>query len=245
MKTIIIAAILLVTSYAQAIPVLDQIYFDPVLNSTGGTSRPDNSFRRAQTFTVGIGGLLNSVDVFDGGGLGSILNFWQMSGTPGSMRILATSNGVPTFTVLASMNVALYTTDNWVTWDFSSSGLFVTPGEVLALDLLIPMQGPGWSGHVPGGYSGGADYFLNTEFGILNFTRNTNLDVDWFFRTFVGEGERSGLQPLPPPPPPPRSIPEPSALWLLLAGSLVLLWTKFSRRPAKKLKSEWTNFARL
>lgn len=61
--TIIVFAIC--ESRVRATPVLDQIYFDPVANFFGGSSVQDNSFRRAQTFTVGLAGLLNSVDMMN------------------------------------------------------------------------------------------------------------------------------------------------------------------------------------
>jgi len=128
-------------SSVGATPVLDQIYFDPLTNTSGGPSVADNSFRRAQTFTVGLGGTLDHV---------------QMRGDAGSsMRILATTGGVPTFTVLASTGSFLTTGDGWISWDLSSSGLAVTPGEVLVMDML----GGSWGGHTPGGYAGGAGYF--------------------------------------------------------------------------------------
>ena len=46
--------------------MLDQIYFDPLTNTSGGPSVADNSFRRAQTFTVGLGGTLDHVQMLMG-----------------------------------------------------------------------------------------------------------------------------------------------------------------------------------
>jgi hypothetical protein len=74
--------------YCGATLVLDQIYFDPLENIFGLPSQPASNpqTRRAQTFTVAIGGLLNRVDnriVFS-------------PGSQGVMRTLATVNGVPT-----------------------------------------------------------------------------------------------------------------------------------------------------
>jgi hypothetical protein len=41
-----------------------------------------------------------------------------------------------------------------------------------------------WFGHLPGGYAGGADYFLNVPAGFPNFTLNRD-HLDSFIRTFV------------------------------------------------------------
>jgi hypothetical protein len=153
-------------SNVGATPMLDQIYFDPKTNIFSSGSSADNNFRRAQTFTVDLAGVLDHVD---------------MRGAAGSsMRILATTGGVPTFTVLASTRFRLTTGDGWISWDLSSSGLSVVPGEVLAMDML----GGSWFGHVPGGYAGGADYFLNVLSGFPNFTLNRD-HPDSFIRTFV------------------------------------------------------------
>ena len=152
-------------SNVGATPMLDQIYFNPVTNVFSGSSSEDNSFRRAQTLTVGLAGVLDHVD---------------MRGIAGStMRILATTGGKPTFAVLASTGSRFTTDDGWISWDLSSSGLSVVPGEVLAMDML---EGE-WFGHFPQGYAGGADYFLNVSVGTRSFRLNGQADS--FIRTFV------------------------------------------------------------
>jgi hypothetical protein len=195
-------------SQARAVPVLDQIYLDPRFGGVGTAlpeaSHPDGLFRRAQTFTVGLSGLLNSVDIIAGIG--------EFPGAPGaSMQILATANGVPTFTVLASVDFFERSTDGWFVWDLSSANLTVTPGQVLAMEMI----GGGFLGFTPGAYTGGADYFLNIIQGFPNFTLNPNTDI--FFRTFVGTGPREDL----------IRIPEPSAIWLLLFGCFAVYWVHF------------------
>ena len=53
---------------AQAAVVLDQIYHDPPPNSFSGLSRPDGSIQVVQTFTVGIAGTLDHVDILQSAG---------------------------------------------------------------------------------------------------------------------------------------------------------------------------------
>jgi len=164
LATVLLATILtLGSSSAGAIVLLDQIYEDTRTGS-GGSSQTDGNFRRAQTFTVGLDGVLVYVD---------------MMGRPGTtMRILTTIEGVPTSTELASTSTFTTLQDGWIRWDFSTSGLVVTQGEVLAMEMISG----DWDGHHTGGYAGGADYFLNLWAGVRDFTRTS---FDWFFRTFV------------------------------------------------------------
>ena len=81
--------------------------------------------------------------------------------------------------MLASTGSRFTTDDGWISWDLSSSGLSVVPGEVLAMDML---EGE-WFGHFPQGYAEGADYFLNVSVGIRSFRLNGQADS--FIRTFV------------------------------------------------------------
>jgi hypothetical protein len=186
------------TSPVHATPVLDQMFFDPTITSSNGGSSESFGglifFRIAQTFTVGLGGTLDHVD-------NRLADNSPFGASPASgMNILATTGGVPSFTtVLASTNSFITTGDGWTSWDLSSSGLAVMPGEVLAMELL----NGAWSGSAGGGYTEGGLYVVSsTAFGP--FEGFTGFDV--FFRTYV-----DGPQPASP-------VPEPSSLLLLGSG---------------------------
>ena len=160
--SLLVSIFICVSQYAPADATLliDQMYFDPPPGTFGGGSRLDETFRRVQTFTVGVAGPLNSVDVRGVAGTG--------------LRILDTAAGVPTTTVLASTTLRLSPPDGWIGWDLSSSGLMVTPGEILGIEIL----GGQLDGQTPGKYAGGADYFLNIPVAP-NFRLDAN--TDYFF----------------------------------------------------------------
>lgn len=182
--------------HAGATVMLDQEYLEPTADVSAGASQADGSFRRAMTFTVGLAGTLDHV---------------AMRGMAGSlMRILSTAGGVPTSTVLASTGAATVDVDGWINWDLSAAGLAVTPGDVLAMDMLIGVTGNQWLGSSSAGYAGGGDYFLNVSFGFPNFTSNPTFDA--FIRTFVDV---------------PGQAPEPASLALLGLGLAALA---FGRR---------------
>ena len=90
---------------AQAAVVLDQIYNDPPAGILANFSPPDMSFQMVQTFTVGIAGTLDHVDILARGG----------HDPPDSVRILVTSGGIPTNTVVATSNLVSLTGDGWCT----------------------------------------------------------------------------------------------------------------------------------
>jgi len=158
---------------AQAAGVLDQIYHDPPADVFGGFSRADMSgLQRAQTFTVGIAGTLDHVDVLQRAG----------SDPPSLVRILATSSGVPTNTVVATSNLVSLTGDGWNSFDLSGAGLTVAVSDVLAIEpAREPGSGGSWRGRNPGGYAAGSHAFRNPP-GTQDWTLAGG---DFFFRTFV------------------------------------------------------------
>ena len=162
----------------RAATVLDQEY--TANNGSSAFSNNFNTFRRAQTFTVGVAGILSDIDIFFTGAAGSFTG----------MNILSTANGVPTTTVVG--NGSFQSMSSGVA-DFTTS-LPVTVGEVLAIEPIVAAFSPTWSSNSPGTYSGGQDYFINPSFGINNFTPSGLANN---FRTFVTTGAPPEI-PLPP-----------------------------------------------
>jgi hypothetical protein len=165
---------LLVSSGAQAASVvLDQSHIPPS-NGAGGNT----NIGVAQTFTVGVSGTLDSIDV-------------GMNVNPGggTLDILMTSGGVPTSIVLASAPLpAGGASIPFVSVDLSSASLSVMAGDVLAFALFegvneLTME----MGFVDAGtalYSGGALYRRATAGG--SWSPNPSFGgVDAIFRTFV------------------------------------------------------------
>jgi hypothetical protein len=120
---------------------------------------------RAQTFTVGIAGLLSQVN----------LEIYQSTGTTvdPTFEILGTTGGVPDstkplFTTTIPLSIVpIFDTPPTGTVpmtsiDVSSAGILVTPGEVLSLALSRAAFGsPPWLlwRYGIGGYAGGDAYF--------------------------------------------------------------------------------------
>lgn len=191
-KRIIVAAVAVFLSpiAANAVPIVDQEHFASTTGS-GGLISNNIDFGRAQTFTVGLAGLFDSIDVrLLGGGVTEA-------------RILATTGGVPIggvggSTVLASSSLVSMV-GNLFSFDFSASNLAVNVGDILAIELI---GGGTWSGTPTGSYAGGSDNFFNS--GYTN-TWTSNLSWDMDFRTYVDV---------------PTGVPEPGTLALLSMGLL-------------------------
>lgn len=138
------------------------------------------TFGRSQTFTVGLGGFLGSVDVQH-----------TQTGEFTMARILATSDGTPIggsngSVVLATSSIVNKVGDVF-TFDFSENFLPVSAGDVLALELFgIPNAS--WVGrNIPAGtgsagYAGGDSFFFNTRFGIPDWEPGS---FDQNFRTYI------------------------------------------------------------
>jgi hypothetical protein len=158
---------------AHAALVLDQEY---LLNNAFAEFSNGMGFRRAETFTVGVAGILSEVDIFT-----------DVTATFTGFNILSTSAGVPTTTVVA---VGTLSSQSGGEAAFSVS-LPVSIGEVLAIEPMTPAGTPGlWLAEDPGSYPGGGDFFINPVFGIDSFTPSGFADD---FRTFVGVPEPGTL----------------------------------------------------
>jgi hypothetical protein len=168
--------------------VLDQVSLKGP--GSGGTTSPGGDFGRAQTFTVGIAGVLDSVEVT------------MLSVAPVTLRILATSGGAPVggaggSTVLA-LSSSVTALGNSYTFDLSLAALAVAVGDVLAIEVF----GGSWAAGADT-YAGGSDYYYNTDFSKNDWTA---APFDNAFRTFVEDA------PLL------TAVPEPASLALFGAG---------------------------
>lgn len=150
-----------------------------------------DAFRRAQTFTVGVEGNLIQVDIELRGAGATIF---------AGLNILATVNGVPTDTVIATGSF-LYEAGGFAV--FGVAPLFVSVGDVFALEpLAANEQGIlNWVGDPSDVYGGGADFIINTAYAP-DFQPS---GYDMHFRTWVAHV-------------PPQDVPEPATAALLLAG---------------------------
>lgn len=182
------AAGLLVVSAAQAaraVPTYDQSFAGPydVANVNG-------LLYRAQTFTVGVSGLLTRFEVAMSGSGASLFEVWSApSGVPQAIP------GTP----LASATV-FFNGTGFVGTEISSFGLNVTAGEILAL-VQVGNSSTGfgsWQGTFAGGYLGGS--FFSTVSTMPGGAWN-DLEQDGGFRTFVD-----------------AAVPEPSILALVGLG---------------------------
>jgi hypothetical protein len=167
MKLLAIAAALTfgigIINDAGATIIVDQTFHEAGGFDMSTPSRDYSSFRRAQTFTVGINGILNSIAVFGSSQFDSI-------------NILSTLNGVPT--TILGMSSQYQATGRSTTFDVSALNVNVAVGDVFAFEVK------GW-GMLDGayGYSGGSDFYINPSFGINSFTSNSSSDS--FFVTTV------------------------------------------------------------
>jgi hypothetical protein len=158
------------TANAHAAIVLDQDNF-PVATSPleTGLSSPDNSFRRAQTFTVGVSGTLAKIGVVIRGNASVAL------------RILGTSGGIPLSTSLGEATANAAGAGALTFFDLVALDLEVVAGDVLAFE---PVQLDGWgSSHFPSSYAGGQLHYINTRSGIVDWRATPNHDFG--FETYV------------------------------------------------------------
>lgn len=179
----------------------------------------------AQSFTVGLAGLLTGADllVFDGSaGFG-------LAAPPASdvgVQIRTLLAGLPTETVLVTgiipaAMLSVDPRDRFSHVDFAT-GIAVIPGEVLA--LTITGIADGWSGQVgsQATYAGG-QAFVRAH-AASPWQPFTSVDPggrpgDFLFRTYVD----------------PTAVPEPSTFWLLVvitAGAF--LWNRHPQHHCRK-----------
>ena len=208
--TLYAALILTCPAVAQATIVQDQSYLVSDGDTFSTTTTDISSFRRAQTFTVGVTGTLVELDL-------SIDPISIYSSAIGSLNLLSTSAGVPTAILQTSPTLTNTLVGGFLDFTFSQN---VTAGQILAFEL-VTTRNPSLAtplfinGSDPGGYAGGSDFLLNTEFGFNSFTA-TNADLN--FRTFV-DG------PVSP-------VPEPSTWAMMILGFCGLGFMTYRKRKS-------------
>jgi hypothetical protein len=191
-----------VATTASAAPILDQSFAAP--NPNFGAAVLQTQYL-AQTFTVGIAGLLSSVEV-------------AAYATPGetdpvTLSIFATSGGLPTGAALYStvFSPAILPSDALVfapatvftAFNVASAGISVNVGQVLALSLSSSGTGaPPWTlwrmqGESATTYTGGSAFLSSNQGASWAFNGE-----DAAFRTFVDTA----------------AVPEPMSLLLLGSG---------------------------
>jgi hypothetical protein len=173
-------------SSASALPILDQSYTSSAL--PGGVSSTE---KLAQSFTVGLTGTLTSVDA----------RFRTTQSSPLLVQIRNTNaDGSPGSSVLGNVTLPGPMADSmWRSIDFSSFGISVTSGDVLALFMEATYAHPalvGWRGSQAAGYAGGRAW-SNAGSGWEIVAQDFN------FRTYVDDEV---------------SVPEPATILLLVSG---------------------------
>jgi hypothetical protein len=191
------------TAFADRI-VVDQAYLPSHLDLFGQMQTDVNE---AQTFTVGISGLLRRIDVL-------VVSDAGVPGIPVDFDVRPTVNGAPVENdglALASGMLSTATSDPrsaaaLVSIQFGALGVAVQRGDVLALVLSSPIAQTLWWGRTNGrNYASGALFSRSASLGFPTF--KGPLDADLSFRTWVD----------------PAPVPEPSALLFVGTGLAALL----------------------
>lgn len=205
---------------AKAAYVLDQVY-DPSALTTYDLGGPFGTASYhtdwAQTFTVGVTGML---------GLVSFYIERNASSTPDDLvvDVRGTTGGLPgsNAAVLVSTHVApasVSTTQfSFVTFDFSATPVPVVAGQVLAIVLGVPgsIGGYSWLGthSTPSPYAAGGAYARTVVGASAGNWGNTSFETtDFGFKTYVSASP----------------VPEPGG-WALLAGGLALALVRVRAR---------------
>ncbi len=146
-QVIFIVLSVLICNVAYSDIILDQqhTFTSSVASSTNG-----DVSQMGQTFTVGVAGTLDRIDVL----MFRLDGFFDPTGNP-VMRVFDTAGGLPTETPLALLSIAENNVPlnvaGMVSFDVSAFAIAVNPGDVLAFSITAA--------------SGSGPYFLPTDQG--------------------------------------------------------------------------------
>lgn len=185
-------------------PVIDQVY-DSIGAGSSSSAAIDSTMERAQTFTVGVAGVLDSIElqvVREDASTSSDLLF-EIRETSADVPIESNEITLTSLTIPASEVPLALGAGEFFSVDVISSGIAVNPGEVLAVVLSAPdattaLNRYQWfNGPNPDDYPEGDPYSRSTG-------------------TWTLESSDGGIQTL-------IVIPEPSSSLSLVAGIGILL----------------------
>lgn len=189
---------------AQTI-VTDQSF---VPSSSIGSYGIDGSHSRAQTFTVGVGGILSSIDVDVVGINSSESVLWDLRPTSGGVPAASNTNTLASGNIMSS--ALPQGSFSFYSIDVSSFNIAATPGDVYAIAFRGTSGNTvlSWRVSTAGGYAGGSFFDGSPSGGNINWSSLSPTDAGFDTKVLL--------------------IPEPA--YVGLCGGIAALALAWSRR---------------